>query len=108
VSMLGVSLSILFKDSVRATQILMLIAAPAFIIGGYSWPLQAMPQGVQLLAGAIPLTPFLEAHKMMLYQKATLTDILPNLKILLFQLLAYGGLAYMLLRYTIYKSKSKV
>jgi ABC-2 type transport system permease protein len=107
VSGLGIFLSLLFKDSLRATQILMLMAAPAFLIGGYSWPLQAMPQGVQLLAGIIPLTPFLEAHKMMLYQKASLTDILPNLKAMLFQLLAYGGLAYMLLRYTIYTNISK-
>jgi ABC-2 type transport system permease protein len=107
VSMLGVSLSILFKDSVRATQILMLIAAPAFIIGGYSWPLQAMPQGVQLLAGAIPLTPFLEAHKMMLYQKATLADIAPNIKILIYQIIAYGSISWTLVKYSIYITKKK-
>ncbi len=107
VSMLGVSLSILFKDSVRATQILMLIAAPAFIIGGYSWPLQAMPQGVQLLANGIPLTPFLEAHKMMLYQKASLADIMPNIKVLIYQILIYGSISWVLVKYSIYRSQQK-
>lgn len=104
VSMLGVCLSILFKDSLRATQILMLMAAPAFIIGGYSWPLQAMPAGVQWLAGAIPLTPFLEAHKMMLFQKASFADVLPNIYTLLLQILVYGILSFLLVKYHIRKS----
>jgi len=104
VSMLGVCLSILFKDSLRATQILMLMAAPAFIIGGYSWPLQAMPTGVQWLAGAIPLTPFLEAHKMMLFQKASFADILPDIYALLLQILVYGSLSFLLVKYHIRKS----
>ncbi|WP_367914057.1 ABC transporter permease [Leadbetterella sp. DM7] len=104
VSMLGVCLSILFKDSLRATQILMLMAAPAFIIGGYSWPLQAMPAGVQLLASAIPLTPFLEAHKMMLFQKAAFADILPHIYAMLLQILVYGTLSFLLVKYHIRKS----
>lgn len=104
VSMLGVCLSILFKDSLRATQILMLMAAPAFIIGGYSWPLQAMPLGVQLLANAVPLTPFLEAHKMMLFQKASFTDVLPQIYTLLLQILVYGILSFVLVKYHIRKS----
>lgn len=104
VSMLGVFLSILFKDSLRATQILMLMAAPAFIIGGYSWPLQAMPRGVQLLANAIPLTPFLEAHKMMLFQKAPFTAILPHVYTMLLQVGIYGTLSFLLVKYHIRKS----
>lgn len=104
VSMLGVCLSILFKDSLRATQILMLLAAPAFLIGGYSWPLQAMPQGVQLLANAIPLTPFLEAHKMMLFQKASFADILPHIHAMLLQIAAYGTLSFLMVKYHIRKS----
>lgn len=104
VSMLGICLSILFKDSLRATQILMLMAAPAFIIGGYSWPLQAMPAGVQWLAAAIPLTPFLEAHKMMLFEKASFADILPNIYTLLLQIMVYGTLSFLLVKYHIRKN----
>jgi len=108
VSMLGVCMSILFKDSLRATQILMLMAAPAFIIGGYSWPLEAMPAGVQILANAIPLTPFLEAHKMMLFQKASFTDILPDISTLLLQILVYGILSFLLVKYHIRKSSRNI
>ncbi len=107
VSMLGICLSVFFKNSLRATQILMLIAAPAFIMGGYSWPLEAMPVGIRNFSSAIPLTPFLEAHKMMLYQKASLADIAPSLKTMTYQILAYGSVSWALVKFSIYKSKKK-
>lgn len=108
VSLLGALLSLLFKDSLRATQILMLIAAPAFIMGGYSWPLTAMPEAIQWIAGAIPLTPFLEAHKSMLFQQAPLQDVLPQLRALGVQIGVYGILAWALLKWTIYRASRPV
>ncbi|MFS0489312.1 ABC transporter permease [Leadbetterella byssophila] len=105
VSMLGVLLSVVLKDSLRATQILMLIAAPAFVMGGYSWPLSAMPEGVQMIANAIPLTPFLEAHKSMLFQRAPMSDIMPQLKALGLQAGIYGVLAWAVLSFHIYRAK---
>jgi ABC-2 type transport system permease protein len=107
VSMLGVLLSLLFKDSLRATQILMLIAAPAFIMGGYSWPLTAMPETIQWIAGAIPLTPFLEAHKSLLFQQAPLQDILPQMKALGMHIGVYGVLAWALLKGNIYRASRR-
>ena len=107
VSMLGIFLSVLFKDSLRATQVLMLMAAPAFIIGGYSWPLQAMPHGVQLLANAIPLTPFLEAHKMLLFEKADIAVLAPHLKAMVWQISGYGILAYALVSFNVYRNKKQ-
>lgn len=105
VSMLGIFLSLLFKDSLRATQILMLMAAPAFIIGGYSWPLEAMPRGIQIFANMIPLTPFLEAHKMLLYEKANLSDIITNMKLMGWQIMTYGTLSYLLLWFSVYRER---
>jgi ABC-2 type transport system permease protein len=44
----------------------MVIASPAFIISGFTWPLSAMPAFVQFIANIIPLTPFLQAFKILI------------------------------------------
>lgn len=108
VSMLGLFFSILFKNSLKATQILMLIASPAFIMGGYSWPVSAMPTAIQYITQAIPLTPFLEGHKRMLFQKASLSDISPSVESLLIQALVYGILAFILIQLQIRKAKKEM
>ena len=73
---LGVLFSIILPDSLKATQILMVIASPAFIISGFTWPTYAMPTAIRALTDIIPLTPYLEALKIMLIQHGSdyLTD----------------------------------
>lgn len=94
ISFLGVTVSALLPSSLKATQVLMLMATPAFIIGGYSWPLEAMPAGVRFLANIIPLTPFLNAHKLMLFQNAELYQVTEYLRHLVILLVVYGILAF--------------
>lgn len=65
---LGVLVSILIPDALKATQILMVIASPAFIISGFTWPNFAMPPLIQYFNTIIPLTPYLEALKIMVVQ----------------------------------------
>ncbi len=62
---LGVFFSIIVPDALKATQYLMVIASPAFIVSGFTWPTSAMPQFVQYFNSIIPLTPYLEALKIM-------------------------------------------
>lgn len=94
-SFLGVFVSVLIPDALKATQILMLISSPAFIIGGFTWPLESMPAAVQFLASIIPLTPFLQAFKILLIQGGTLADTTPFLNHLLILTLIYGAMGYM-------------
>lgn len=68
---LGVLFSILIPDALKATQILMVIASPAFIISGFTWPSYAMPKFIQYFNAIIPLTPYLEALKIMLVEKGS-------------------------------------
>lgn len=68
---LGVLFSILVPDALKATQILMVIASPAFIISGFTWPSYAMPKFIQYFNAIIPLTPYLEALKIMLVEKGS-------------------------------------
>ena len=68
---LGVFFSIIVPDALKATQYLMVIASPAFIISGFTWPGYAMPKMVQYFNAIIPLTPYLEALKIMLVEKGS-------------------------------------
>lgn len=107
-SFLGVFISALLPSALKATQVLMLLATPAFIIGGYSWPLEAMPIGVQWLSSILPLTPFLNAHKVMLFQHGSLTDVLPSILHLCVLVGVYALLALITVWIKIYQMKKKV
>jgi len=97
-SFLGVLISILIPDALKATQILMVIASPAFIISGFTWPLNAMPAFVQFIANIIPLTPFLQAFKILLIQKGSVELTYPYLEHLSILLIVYAVLGWIALK----------
>jgi ABC-2 type transport system permease protein len=97
-SFMGVFVSVLLPDALKATQVLMLVSTPAFIIGGFTWPSSAMPLAIQYLASIIPLTPFLQAFKILLVQDGDLMDTLPFLKHLTILVMLYGFLSYLSLK----------
>ncbi|HFK5545146.1 TPA: ABC transporter permease [Elizabethkingia anophelis] len=102
-SFLGVFISILIPDALKATQILMVLASPSFIISGFTWPLSAMPAAVQFLANIIPLTPFLQAFKILLIQKGSVELTFPYLQHLIILLIVYGGLGWIALKIKLWK-----
>lgn len=44
------------RDAVNATRFGMIVALPSFLISGYTWPLEAMPQYVRVIAQLLPQT----------------------------------------------------
>ncbi|MFB5674356.1 ABC transporter permease [Paenibacillus terreus] len=58
---LGFLFSMVSKTRVDATQTLMLFAVPAFMLSGYTWPLEAMPSFLRGVAHVLPLTYYLDA-----------------------------------------------
>lgn len=66
---LGVLVSILVPDALKATQLLMVIASPAFIMSGFTWPSYGMPTFISNIMAIVPLTPYLEALKIMIIQR---------------------------------------
>ncbi|CAM3487481.1 ABC transporter permease [Elizabethkingia occulta] len=102
-SFLGVFISILIPDALKATQILMVLASPSFIISGFTWPLSAMPAAVQFLANIIPLTPFLQAFKILLIQKGSVELTFPYLQHLIILLIIYGVLGWIALKIKLWK-----
>ncbi|MGN7824578.1 ABC transporter permease [Chitinophaga sp. 22536] len=98
VSFMGVFVSILIPDALKATQVLMVIASPAFIISGFTWPLSAMPAFVQFMANIIPLTPFLQAFKILLIQKGSVELTFPYIRHLSILLIIYAILGWLALK----------
>lgn len=108
VSFLGTLLSILIPDALRATQILMVISTPGFIIGGFTWPSASMPLAIQYLADILPLTPFLQAFKILLIQGGELSDTLPYLRHLALLALIFGSLSVLALKLKVRKELKKL
>ncbi|MFH6993647.1 ABC transporter permease [Flavobacterium sp. FlaQc-48] len=74
VSFIGILVSILVPSQLKATEILMVIATPSFILSGFTWPLSHMPQAVQAIANVIPLTHFLKAFRILIIVNGTFSQ----------------------------------
>ncbi|AFM42476.1 ABC-type multidrug transport system, permease component [Desulfosporosinus acidiphilus SJ4] len=57
---LGTMMSSISRNAVNATRYGMIIALPAFVISGFTWPLEAMPQWFQHAAWFLPQTWFFQ------------------------------------------------
>lgn len=68
VCLIGILVSILLPSQLKATEVLMVIATPAFIISGFTWPSSLMPLWVQGIANAIPSTHYLRIFRVMFIQ----------------------------------------
>lgn len=107
VSFLGTLLSILIPDSLRATQVLMVISTPGFIIGGFTWPSASMPLAIRYLADILPLTPFLQAFRILLIQGGELGDTMPDILHLLCLVVIFAVLSIIALRLKVRKELKK-
>jgi len=74
VSFIGILVSILIPNQLKATEVLMVIATPSFILSGFTWPLSQMPTWVVGIANGIPLTHFLKAFRILLIEDGTLAQ----------------------------------
>lgn len=71
VSFIGVLVSIAIPSQLKATEILMVIATPSFILSGFTWPLSQMPDWVVGIAKMIPLTHYLQIFRTLMIEKGT-------------------------------------
>jgi ABC-2 type transport system permease protein len=98
---MGIATSILFKTQLKATEVLMIVAVPSFIISGQTWPLTQMPVAVQWLSNMLPLTHFLEAFRRLLLEHGTMADIMHEVYWLISLTLGFLILALVSLKYRI-------
>lgn len=74
VSFIGILVSVVVPNQLKATEILMVIATPSFILSGFTWPLSQMPQAVQAIANVIPLTHFLKAFRILIIENGAFSQ----------------------------------
>ncbi len=107
-SLFGAAVSAIIPNALKATQILMLLSAPGFIIGGYTWPMESMSPIVRFIADMLPLTPFLTAFKMLLFENATMQQVRPEIIHLLLQVIIYFVIGFIFVKWRIIKEGKKI
>ena len=99
VSFIGILVSLLIPNQLKATEVLMVIATPSFILSGFTWPLSQMPEWIQYIASVIPLTHFLPIFRLLIIENGPTNLIYPYIYNLLIItavgfVLSYVALAY--------------
>ncbi len=109
---IAMTFSVLIPSQLKATELLMVISTPAFILSGFTWPLSGMPQWIQSVSQWIPLTPFLSAFKKIAFYGGSLQHIKPEVRQLIYITLFSFLLLVVSLQIKIYwqsrKNKKKV
>ncbi|MDT7829896.1 ABC transporter permease [Pricia sp. S334] len=59
----------------KATEVLMVVATPSFILSGFTWPLSQMPTWVQFIADLIPLTHYLKTFRLLYLNHSGISHI---------------------------------
>jgi ABC-2 type transport system permease protein len=59
----GMWMSALCKTRLFATQVLMFLAMPSFVLSGFTWPQQAMPWVIRAFGHLLPLTYFVNSFR---------------------------------------------
>ena len=77
---------------------------PLFLVSGYSWPIDAMPKGLQLIANILPSTPYFKVFNALATEGATLGNITDGFIHLLVLLLV--GYLLLYVRFWFLKRKS--
>lgn len=71
VSFMGILVSILLPSQLKATEVLMVVATPSFMLSGFTWPLSQMPVWLQWIAQVIPTTHFLPTFRILVIENGT-------------------------------------
>ncbi|WP_271393844.1 ABC transporter permease [Aequorivita sinensis] len=93
---IGMLFSIAIPSQLKATELLMVISTPAFILSGFTWPTMAIPDAITNIAQFIPLTQFLSGFRKVAFYDGDLASIKPELG-MLFIIMAVSFIAMVIL-----------
>ncbi len=105
VCFMGILASILLPNQLKATEVLMVIATPSFILSGFTWPLSQMPKAIQYIADIIPLTHFLPAFRILIIENGPLQLTYPYITNMLLIAAVSFTLAFIALKIKVNKIK---
>lgn len=95
--MLGMVMSAVTGNRLDALKGCLLVGAPAFLMSGYTWPLDQMPVLMRTISHFIPLTAYLEGFRKIFQQNMPFEFIYPFAKILITLFILYFFVTYICL-----------
>lgn len=105
---IGMLFSMAIPSQLKATELLMVLATPSFLLSGYTWPLEAMPTLIQRFSNFLPLTHFLQGFRRIAIYRGTVSDIHPQLMALTWISVVCLVLMVVLLQVKIYRQKKQL
>lgn len=104
---IGMLFSIAIPNQLKATELLMVISTPAFILSGFTWPTLAIPDFITSVAQYIPVTQYLNGFRKIAFYGGDLSDAGPEIRILLLIIVVTFIAMILLLQYKINASVKK-
>ncbi|WP_231367672.1 ABC transporter permease [Gillisia sp. JM1] len=100
---IGMLFSIAIPSQLKATELLMVISTPAFVLSGFTWPSLAFPDAISSVALFIPLTQFLSAFRKIAFYGGDISSIAPEINILVIIIFVTFITILLLLQLKIYR-----
>jgi ABC-2 type transport system permease protein len=90
--LIGMLAGTFFPSKLITLVVLVFSSYPIFLLSGYSWPIQAFPFPLKIIAMLLPQTSFFHAFTIITQEGGTIHDILPQIFHILFCIAGlYGG-----------------
>jgi len=99
---ISIAIAVFMKDRYEAFQLLMFASTPLFMICGYAWPFEQMPRYIQAFASIFPVTPAIQAFRILSMKTDDLSYITPYLGWMAVQFVVYLLIAVFLVRWVWY------
>lgn len=95
-----------FKTLIGWTEVMAFSTYPLFLVSGFSWPVEAMPGGLQVVANILPSTPFFSIYNALATEGAEFRYITSGLEHLL-AILLFGFVLLFVRFYFMRKTNKK-
>jgi ABC-2 type transport system permease protein len=101
--LLGAVYSIVLPLRLKATELIFVIASPAFTLSGFTWPADQLPAALAAFGKIIPLTPYLKSFRTLLLEGGSIQDVLLFMQHQLILVAVYFVIGMILLKLKIRK-----
>ncbi|GAB1350559.1 hypothetical protein MASR1M107_27740 [Ignavibacteriales bacterium] len=81
--LLGMLVSVILKNVMLSTQVVLFLTTPAFVFSGLTYPLWAMPEAHRIFSHVIPYTQFLDGFIRIYLMGENLSDIGKSIDLIL-------------------------
>ncbi|WED23213.1 ABC transporter permease [Vibrio sp. JC009] len=92
-SLIGVTLGAILPRRELVTVVVLVSSMPLIFSAGFIWPVESLPVAMVYLSNLFPCTPAIQSFLMVNQMGAEMSEITPQIKLMLGQLVVWGGIA---------------